>query len=349
MVCVRFAPSPTGRLHLGGALTAVVNRRFADQHGGSLVLRIDDTDAERVLAGAEEDILADLTWLGIAWDEGPVRQSGRAALYRDAAEALLDAGAASREADGAIRATSRGRPTLVRVDGRATYVLASVVDDLELGVTHVIRGKDLRPTTSAQQAIARALGREPPEFLHHGLLVGEDGRKLSKRARSASVAGLRERGVPPEAVRAYLDGLGLPRGDVRFDEARLRRHAVEALGALTDDELAARAGVEPRFGPALRGAHDLAEARALAAQIAMPPQREDTGSPETLARFRELRGSAAEEVDEEEAKALVRELKAVGGDLRALRLALTGTRRGPELWAVLVALPRAEALRRAGA
>lgn len=349
MVRVRFAPSPTGSLHLGGALTAVVNRRFADERGGSLVLRIDDTDPERVLPGAEAGILADLAWLGIPWDEGPVRQSERGAVYRAAAEALLAAGAASREADGAVRATAGGRPTLVRADGRATYSLASVVDDLELGVTHVIRGKDLQPTTPAQEAIARALGREPPEFLHHGLLVGQDGRKLSKRARSSSVAGLRERGLPAEAVRAYLEGLGLPRGDVRYDEARLRRHAVEALGALPAGELAARAGVEARFGPALRGAHDLVEARALALQIAAPPDPVDVGSPETLLRFRELRGAAAEQLDAEAAKAIVRELKAVGGDLRALRLALTGARRGPELWAVLVALPRAEALRRAGA
>ncbi|MGH3016464.1 MAG: hypothetical protein ACRDNN_16090, partial [Gaiellaceae bacterium] len=151
----------------------------------------------------------------------------------------------------------------------------------------------------------------------------------------------------PEAVRAYLDELGLPRGDVRFDETRLRRLAVEALGALSDEELAARAGVDPRLGPVLRGAHDLAEARAIAERLESPPAPAATSSPETLERFRELRAAAGDDLGKEQAKALIRELKAVGGDLRALRLALTGAERGPELWAVLVALPREAALERA--
>ena len=340
-VRVRFAPSPTGSLHLGGALTAVANRRFADERGGALVLRIDDTDAERVVPGSEEGILADLEWLGIAWDEGPVRQSDRAARHREAAETI-----GVPDEDASVRF---GRVTLVRRDGRPTYPLASVVDDLDLGITHVIRGKDLLPSTAAQEAIARALGAEPPEYLHHGLLVGEDGRKLSKREQASSLAGLRALGIPPEAVRAYLEELGLPRGDVRFDETRLRRLAVDALGALDDEELAVRAGAAPRLGPALRGAHDLVEARAIAERLETPPEPAPTRSPETLERFRELRGAADDDLDKEHAKAVIRELKAVGGDLRALRLALTGAERGPELWAVLVALPRDEALRRAEA
>jgi glutamyl/glutaminyl-tRNA synthetase len=339
-VRVRFAPSPTGSLHLGGALTAVANRRFADERDGAFVLRIDDTDAERVLPGSEEGILADLEWLGIAWDEGPVRQSDRAARHREAADTI-----GVPDEDGSVRF---GRITLVRRDGRPTYQLASVVDDLDLDITHVIRGKDLLPSTAAQEAIARALGAEPPEYLHHGLLVGEDGRKLSKREQASSLAGLRELGIPPEAVRAYLEELGLPRGDVRFDETRLRRLAVDALGALDDEELAARAGAAPRLGPALRGAHDLVEARAIAERLESPPEPATTRSPETLERFRELRGAAGDDLDKEQAKAVIRELKAVGGDLRALRLALTGAERGPELWAVLVALTRDEALRRAG-
>ena len=339
-VRVRFAPSPTGSLHLGGALTAVANRRFADEHDGALVLRIDDTDAARAVSGAEESILADLEWLGLRWDEGPVRQSERAERHREAARTIGEP-----DAEGALR--FRGA-TLVRADGRPTYQLASVVDDLDLGITHVIRGKDLLPATALQEEIARALGAEPPEYLHHGLLVGEDGRKLSKREQAASVAGLRELGIPPEAVRAYLEELGLPRGDVHFDEARLRRLAVDALGALSDEELAARAGVPARLGPALRGARDLVEARATAAALEASPAPAASRSPETLARFRELREAAPEELDKLQAKAIVRELKAVGGDLRALRLALTGAERGPELWAVLVALTRAEALARCG-
>ncbi|HSK15687.1 MAG TPA: glutamate--tRNA ligase family protein [Gaiellaceae bacterium] len=337
-VRVRFAPSPTGSLHLGGALTAVANRRFADSHGGALVLRIDDTDEARRVPRAEEGILEDLRWLGIAWDEGPVRQSERAERHREAAREIGEV-----DDEGALR--FRG-VTLLRADGRPTYHLASVVDDLDLGITHVIRGKDLLPATAVQEEIARALGVEPPAYVHHGLLVGEDGRKLGKRVRSASVAGLRELGIPPEAARAYLEELDLPRGDVRLDESRLRRLAVEALGRLSDEELAARAGAPARFGPALRGARDLAEARATAASLAEPPAPAPARSPETLERFRELREAAPEELTKEEAKTIVRELKAVGGDLRALRIVLTGAERGPELWAVLVALPSAEALRR---
>jgi tRNA synthetases class I (E and Q), catalytic domain len=338
-VRVRFAPSPTGSLHLGGALTAVANRRYADEHGGSLLLRIDDTDVRRASPGAEEEILADLEWLGIAWDEGPLRQSERVERHREAAEAI-----GARDEDGSVRF---GRVTLVRPDGRPTYHLASPVDDLDLGITHVIRGKDLLPSTGVHESITRALGGEPPEYVHHGLILGEEGRKLSKRTRASSLAGLRDLGIPPEAVRAYLGELGLPRGDVRFDEARLQRLGVEALGALSDEELAARAGAEARLGPALRGAHDLVEARAIAAGLRTAPEAAPSRSPETLERFRELRAAAADDVGKEEARALVRELKAVGGDLRALRLALTGAERGPELWAVLVALPRDEALRRA--
>jgi hypothetical protein len=340
MVRVRFAPSPTGSLHLGGALTAVANRRFADEHDGELVLRIDDTDAARAAPGAEEGILRELEWLGVTWDEGPVLQSERAERHIGAAREI-----GAPDAEGALRFQ---RATLVRPDGRPTYHIASVVDDLDLGITHVIRGKDLLPSTRLQVAIARALGAEPPQYIHHGLLVGDDGRKLSKREQAASVAGLRELGIPPEAVRAYLEELDLPRGDVHFDDARLRRLAVEALGVLSDEELAARAGADARVGPALRGARDLVEARAVAQQLASPPSPPPTTSPETLLRFRELREAAPEDLDKDGAKAIVRELKAVGGDLRALRLALTGAERGPELWAVLVALPREQALARSG-
>jgi hypothetical protein len=340
MVRVRFAPSPTGSLHLGGALTAVANRRFADEHDGELVLRIDDTDAARAAPGAEEGILRELEWLGVAWDEGPVRQSERAERHVGAAREI-----GAPDAEGTLRFQ---RATLVRSDGRPTYHIASVVDDLDLGITHVIRGKDLLPSTRLQVAIARALGAEPPQYIHHGLLVGNDGRKLSKREHAASVAGLRELGIPPEAVRAYLEELDLPRGDVHFDDARLRRRAVEALGVLSDEELAARAGADARVGPALRGARDLVEARAIAQQLASPPSPPPTTSPETLLRFRELREATPEDLDKDGAKAIVRELKAVGGDLRALRLALTGAERGPELWAVLVALPREQALARSG-
>ena len=348
MVRVRFAPSPTGSLHVGSALTAVANRRCADERGGVMVLRIDDTDVARSEAASEDAILADLEWLGVRWDEGPVRQSERADQYRAAAERLLEAGAAF-EDGGAVRFDAERRPTLLRADRTATYHLASVVDDIDLRITHVIRGKDHLPNMRLHAALAEALGASPPEYVHHGLIVGDDGRKLSKRHGAASIADLRDAGIPAEAVRDYLVELGLPRGDVHFDLARIRRLAVDTLARMPADELARRVEVPAELAPALRGARDLREARELARVILEPDLAvvPESARP-TLERFRELRAGANGTLDAEGARTIVRELKAVGGDLRALRLALTGRDRGPELWAVLAALPRDEALRRAG-
>ena len=347
MVRVRFAPSPTGSLHVGNALTAVANRRFADEHDGMLLLRIDDTDPGRTVPGGESSILGDLAWLRVVWDEGPVRQSEREAIYTAAAARALAAGAAEEDPDGSVRLVRVGT-TLVRADGTATYQLASVADDLDLGVTHVIRGNDHRPNLPVQQAIARALGAELPQVLHHGLILGDDGKKLSKRHGHSSVTELREEGFPAEAVRAYLDELGLPEHDVHLDLARLRRLAVDAIAAMPDRELAEAAGAPLEVVPALRGARTLAEAREYA-QLVLAPAQADLGNEAqpTLARFAELRQPAPEWLSPEEGKAIVRELKAVGGDLRALRLALTGAERGPELAALLAALSRDEALRRA--
>ena len=323
---VRFAPSPTGSLHVGNALSAVANRALGDR----LLLRIDDTDAERNVPGGEETILADLEWLGIAWDEGPVRQSERQDAYREAAARL-----------GGERF---GRITLLRPDGTATYHLASVVDDVEFGITHVVRGNDHRPNEPLHRELTEALGATPPEYVHHGLILGEDGRKLSKREFGATVASLREAGIPAEAVRAYLEELGLPKHDVHYDLSRIRRLAVEAIAAMSDDELAERAGAPVELVPALRGARDLNEARDYARAVTEPEPAElpESARP-TLERFRELLEGNGD------ARTVVRELKAVGGDLRALRLALTGRERGPELWAVIAALPRGEALRRVDA
>jgi hypothetical protein len=348
---VRFAPSPTGSLHLGSALTAAANRRFADEHGGDLVLRIDDTDRSRAAPASEAAIVADLAWLAIGFEEGPVRQSGRTLLYEQAAETLLALGAAEEEPDGSVRFLLEHRPTLLRADGSPTYHLASVVDDVELGVTHVIRGKDLEPSTPVHRALAEALKAQPPEYVHHGLLLGPDGAKLSKRRGAESLADLRERGLPAEAVRAYLDELDTPRHDVHYDEARLHRLATDAIAAMTDDELAERAGVPVNVVPVLRGARDLVEARRYAELVLQPPEPGLAGAParETLERFRELRAGVNGELDAAGAREIVRELKAVGGDLRALRLALTGAERGPELWAVVLALPLDEAIRRVDA
>ena len=346
MVRVRFAPSPTGPLHLGSALTAVANRSFADEHRGTLLLRIDDTDNERSEHGSGEAIVDDLEWLGVPWDLGPVRQSDRAEYHRAAAEKLLAAGRAFVE-DGAVRFDGERRATLVRPDGRPTYHLATVVDDDDFAITHVIRGKDHLSNTALHVALAEAIGARPPEFVHLGLLLGEDGHKLSKRHRASSLAELRAAGIPAEAVRAYLQELGLPRGDVRFDEKRLRRLAIEAIAALSDEELAARSDAPLALAPALRGARDLNEAREWARAILEPqPVQVGPEAAPTLERFRELRLPLNGGLDVAGARAIVRELKAVGGDLKALRLALTGRERGPELATVIAALPRDEALRR---
>lgn len=311
-----------------------------------MVLRIDDTDPARNVEGGEDAILADLEWLGIGFDEGPVRQSERAAQHAEAMERALGAGLAERDADGSLRLAGAGT-TLARPDGTATYQLASVADDLALGITHVIRGSDHRPNLPVQQRIARALGGELPEVIHHGLMLGPDGKKLSKRHGHSSISQLRDEGFPAAAVRAYLDELGLPEHDVQLDLARLGRLAVDAIAAMPDEELAAAVEAPVEVVPALRGARSLLEAREYA-RLVVAPERTALGDDArlTLERFGELRRPAPEWLTSDEARAIVRELKAVGGDLRALRLALTGAERGPELASVLAALPRDEALER---
>ena len=256
-VHVRFAPSPTGSLHLGSALTALVNRLFASKQGGTMLLRIDDTDAERTVPGAEDAILADLEWLGIGWDDGPIRQSSRAERHVEAANTARDTSIR----DGALYLAPPGvRPfVIVRGDGRPTYHWATVVDDLDFGITHVIRGGDHRANEDLHTAGFRALGAEPPVFIHHAVVLGGSG-KLSKREGDASVADLRTAGYLPAAVVnmlglvassgpgelldmdelvARFDPDRIARGDVRLDPARLR-----SLSALQMYHRATRRPVE---------------------------------------------------------------------------------------------------------
>src|SRR2546423_13397889 len=141
---VRFAPSPTGSLHVGNALSAVANRGLGDW----MLLRIDDTDPARNVPGGEEELLRDLEWLGLEWDEGPVRQSERQERYREAAAPL--------------GARFEGN-TLLRDDGTATYQLARVVDDVDLGIKHVVRGHDHRPNEPLQRELFEAIGATHPE------------------------------------------------------------------------------------------------------------------------------------------------------------------------------------------
>ncbi|MDQ4106456.1 MAG: glutamate--tRNA ligase [Actinomycetota bacterium] len=242
-VRVRFAPSPTGLLHPGGARTALFNYLFARHHGGALVLRIEDTDLTRSTAEYETALLEDLRWLGLSFDEGSFRQSERADLYESAVERLLEKDLAYESADkdgrravyfrppeqsGSFRDELRGEVpfgrigdfVLVKSDGTPSYNFAAVVDDLEMGITHVIRGEEHLPNTARQVLLYRALGATPPEFIHLGLILGPDNKKLSKRHGAESIAGLRSRGYLPEAVVNHLALLGWshPRGREEFED-----------------------------------------------------------------------------------------------------------------------------------
>src|SRR5262249_38703441 len=156
---------------------------------------------------------------------------------------------------------------------------------------------------------------------------GPDGKKLSKRVGGSTIASLRDAGYPPEAVHRYLESLGLPEHDVHLDLDRLRAFSVDVLSALSDLELALRIGVPERAVLLARGARDLVEARRLVDEVLGAPGVESTESTETLARFGELRAPLGDVLSKDEAKALLRELKAVGGNLRGLRIALTGAER----------------------
>jgi len=246
-VRVRFAPSPTGFLHIGGARTALFNWLYARHTGGTFILRIEDTDAARNTQEAVEIILNGLRWLGLEWDEGPITgdatgpsrgdrgpyfQSQRNDNYRQRVEALLSRGLAY-EKDGAVkfkmtkevivipdlivgdvkreltdRETLDPDFVIVRSDGQPVFHLTNVVDDLEMGVTHVIRGEDHLSNTSKHIALFRAFGVEPPKYAHIPLILNADGSKMSKRDKGASLPSYVEEGYAPEAVVNYLCLLG---------------------------------------------------------------------------------------------------------------------------------------------
>src|SRR5215212_4582817 len=230
-VRVRFAPSPTGRLHLGGARTAFFNRRFARYYGGDLILRIEDTDRARSRQEFERDVLDSLGWLGLSFDEGPYRQSERGTLYERAAARLAEKGLTYEAEDeegrralyfrppdraggfrdglrGEVHFSKVGDFVILKSDGTPSYNFAAVVDDLDMGITHVIRGEEHLSNTARQALLYRALGAQEPEFIHLGLILGPDGKKLSKRHGAASVADYRGEGYLPEALVNYLALLG---------------------------------------------------------------------------------------------------------------------------------------------
>ena len=226
---VRFAPSPTGVLHIGGARTALYNWLLARGSGGEFVLRIEDTDRERSTPENVELILDALRWLELDWDDGPHSQWERRERHAEAVQQMLDSGHAY-EDEGAVRfrVPDEGEITfhdvvlgdvtnpysaikdfvIQRSDGSPLYNLAVAVDDRDMGVTHVVRGQDHVSNTPRQLMMLRALGAEPPVYAHIPLLHGPDGKKLSKRHGAASVQEVRDQGYLPEAVRNYIALLG---------------------------------------------------------------------------------------------------------------------------------------------
>jgi len=317
---VRFAPSPTGALHIGGARTALYNWLLARGAGtagdaggrGTLVLRIEDTDRERSTPENVEQILDALRWLGLGWDEGPIFQSERAERHAEALGQLLESGHAYRSTatgedvaawkrehgdargfrgepdaagEGAVRLrvpdegasivhdVIRGDtefrhvhmddPVIARADGSVLYNFAVAVDDLDAGITHVVRGADHLSNTPKQLLVIEALGAQPPVYAHLPLLHGPDGKKLSKRHGAASVQELRDAGYLPEAVVNYIALLGagfdpererftpeelserfrlerVSRGAAVFDERKLRHLNGLYLRELPEPELTRR-------------------------------------------------------------------------------------------------------------
>ncbi|WP_414830388.1 glutamate--tRNA ligase [Alteromonas sp. H39] len=289
-VVTRFAPSPTGYLHVGGARTALYSWLLAKRQGGQFVLRIEDTDIERSTEEAKQAILDGMQWLGLNWDTGPIYQTDRFDRYKELIQQLLDKGQAykcfmsSEELD-AIREEQKakgekprypgtwrdrtdhpeGQPFVVRFknpqegkvvfedhvrgkieisnsemddlviqrsDGTPTYNFCVVVDDWDMGITHVVRGEDHINNTPRQINILKALGAPIPEYAHVSMILGDDGKKLSKRHGAVSVMQYRDDGFLPQALINYLVRLGWSHGDQEIfsvDEM-IELFSVDAIG-----------------------------------------------------------------------------------------------------------------------
>jgi glutamyl-tRNA synthetase len=436
---VRFAPSPTGRIHIGNARTAILNWLLARKSGGQFVLRYDDTDAERSTAEFARGIAEDLAWLGIKPDRVEY-QSKRFERYAAATERLklvgrlypcyetadelerrrkrqlarhlppvydraaLKLGEDDRrqlEAEGRrphwrfkldqrivewtdlirgpqrIDTASLSDPVLVREDETYLYTLPSVVDDIEFGITHVIRGEDHVVNTAVQIELLEALGGKVPQFAHHSLLTGKEGVGLSKRLGSLSIASLREQGLESMAVvshaallgtsdsihpcpdyRELIDGFDLDklsRAPARFDEAELRHLNARLLHMLPYSAVKDRLGFgNEAFWLAIRGNLEvLADARKwwnmVAGEIVPVIADNDREFLKTAAAL-----LPPEPWDGTTWKSWTDALKSrtgrKGKDLfMPLRLALTGLDHGPELAALLPLIGRSSALRRLGA
>ncbi len=279
----RFAPSPTGFLHIGGARTALFNWALTRRLGGQFVLRIEDTDLERSTRESEHAVIDGLRWLGLDWDEGPLRQSERASRHAEVIDSLLESGAAYRcvctreelderrkadiaaggkgiydgrcrdlalgpdcgehtvrlrvDPDATLRwedlvfgpsgqdAHEIGDGIIRRSDGTPLFHLAVVVDDLDMGINHVVRGADHHSNTPFQLAIHQAMGADPPRYAHVPLIVSESGRKLSKRKDPVSIQQFRGDGDLPEAMMTWLARLGWSHGDQEiFSASEIAEH-----------------------------------------------------------------------------------------------------------------------------
>lgn len=228
-VRVRFAPSPTGFLHLGSARTALFNWLYARHTNGRFILRIEDTDKERSRKEFLDEILEDLQWLGIDWDEGPIFQSQRISIYKDYATRLLKKNLAYKEDSAIIFKVEKSRiikikdivhgeivfntdeikdQVLIKSNGLPAYNFACVVDDHHTNITHIIRGDDHISNTPKQLLIYEALEFKMPKFAHMPLMMGKDGSKLSKRHGACAVFEYKNEGFLPEALSNYLILLG---------------------------------------------------------------------------------------------------------------------------------------------
>ncbi len=436
-IVTRFAPSPTGRLHVGNIRTALQNWMFARANGGKFLLRIDDTDGERSEERFVESIRADLGWLGFDHD-GEVRQSARFALYEErfaqlvaagriypafetsqeldlkrkiqlgrglppvydrAALALTDADRARLEAEGVkphwrfrldhgaavewddlVRGHQRfdpatmSDPVVRRADGSWLYMLPSAIDDVDMGISHVVRGEDHVANTALQIQMFEALGSTPPQFAHAALLTGAEG-KLSKRLGSLGVDQLREQGIEPQAIRALLARLGTSdpvepvidmaplfatfdfarfgRAPARFDEAELTQLNARIVHQLPFAWVEARlpAGMTEAAWEAVRpNLATVAEAadwwRVIEGPVEAPPAGEDA---EYLAAAAEIAGTIV--WDGDPWHALTAALKEATGRkgktlFLPLRRALTGRDHGPDMAALLPLIGRDRAIAR---
>ena len=254
MVKVRFAPSPTGYLHVGSARTALFNWLYARHTGGQFLLRIEDTDTARSDVRFLDEILRDLRWLGLDWDGEPIFQSKRFALYRNRAEGLLAAGKAHKEGEAIIYRIEKGRTievhdmihgtiifetaeikdqVMIKSDGSPSYNFACVIDDAELEITHILRGDDHISNTPKQVLFYEAFGLTPPRFGHMPLILGPDGAKLSKRHGGVAVEEFRKEGFLPEALMNYLILLGWYPGEgheVLTPEEAVKRFEISDMG-----------------------------------------------------------------------------------------------------------------------